>query len=170
VIHVLHRHDLPTIHSSKSLAVCDACQHGKSHHLPFVSSSCVVKHPLEIVFSYVWGPSQTSVSGHNYYVSFINAYSRFTWLYLIKRKSYVFMFIQFQLHVERLLNHKILHVHSDWGANIATSALFSRNLGFPIMSPVHIHINRMVLLNVSTVTCICPVSFFGVMALPQPVF
>jgi histone deacetylase 1/2 len=113
----------------KSLAVCDACQHGKSHHLPFVSSSRVVKHPLEIVFSYVWAPPQTSVSGHNYYVSFIDAYSRFTWLYSIKHKYDVFMFIQFLLHVERLLNHKILHIHSDWGANIATSALFFEKLG-----------------------------------------
>jgi hypothetical protein len=51
VSHVLHRHDLPTIHSLKSLAVRDACQQGKSHQLPFVSSSRVVKHPLEIVFS-----------------------------------------------------------------------------------------------------------------------
>jgi histone deacetylase 1/2 len=97
----------------------------------FFSLSRVVKHPLEIVFSYVWGPPPTSMSGHNYYVSFIDAYSRFTWLYLIKRKSYVFMFIQFQLHVEHLLNHKILHVHSDWGANIATSALFQETWDFP---------------------------------------
>ena len=56
------------------------------------------------------------MSGHNYYVSFIDAYSRFTWLYLLKRKSDVFdIFIQFQVHVERLLKHKIIHVQSDWG-------------------------------------------------------
>jgi histone deacetylase 1/2 len=83
VSHVLQRHDLPTTPSNKSLAVCDACQQGKSHQLPFVSSSRVVKHPLEIVFSDVWGPAQTSVSGHNYYVSFIDAYSRVTWVYFI---------------------------------------------------------------------------------------
>jgi histone deacetylase 1/2 len=71
----------------------------------------VVKHPLELVFLDLWGPAQTSVSGHNYYVSFIDAYSRFTWLYLIKRKYDVFnVFVQFQLLVERLLKHKILHV------------------------------------------------------------
>jgi histone deacetylase 1/2 len=64
----------------------------------------------------VWGHTQTSVSGHNYYVSFIDAYSRFTWLYLIKRKSDVFdVFLQFQAHVERLLKTKIIIVQSDWG-------------------------------------------------------
>jgi histone deacetylase 1/2 len=101
VSHVLQRHDLPTTPSNKSLAVCDACQQGKSHQLPFVSSSPMVKHPLELVFSDVWGPAQTSVSVYNFYVSFIDAYSHFTWLYLIKRKSVGFnVFVQFQLHVE----------------------------------------------------------------------
>jgi histone deacetylase 1/2 len=153
VSHVLHRHELPTSSSNKNLAVCDACQQGKSHQLPFVSSSRVVKNPLEIVFSDIWGPAQTSVSGHNYYVSFIDAYSRFTWLYLLKRKSDVFnVFLQFQLHVKRLLKHKIIHVQSDWGASIATSILFFKSLGFCIVFLVHIHISRTVLLNASTVT------------------
>jgi histone deacetylase 1/2 len=114
VRHILHRHELPSLPSNKDPAVCDACQQGKSHQLSFSSSSREVKNPLEIVFSDVWGPADVSVSGHKYYVSFIDAYSRFTWLYLIKRKSDVFnVFIQFQNHGERLLNHKIVHVQSD---------------------------------------------------------
>jgi hypothetical protein len=116
VSHVLHRHELPTSSTNKSLAVCDACQQGRSHQLPFVSSSRVVTTPLELVFSDVWGPAQTSVSSHKYYVSFIDACSRFTWLYLLKSKADVFnVFLQFQMHVERLLQHKIIHVQSDWG-------------------------------------------------------
>ena len=80
-----------------------------------MSSSRVVTTPLELVFSDVWGPAQTSFSGHKYYVSFIDAYSRFTWLYLLKSKADVFnVFLQFQLHVERLLQHKIINVQSDW--------------------------------------------------------
>ena len=115
VSHVLHSHELHTLYSSKDLAVCDACQQGKSHQLPFVSSSRVVTTPLELVFFDVWGPAQTSVSGHKYYVSFIDAYSRFTWLYLLKSKADVFnVFLQFQLHVKRLLQHKIIQVQFDW--------------------------------------------------------
>jgi hypothetical protein len=90
VRHVLHHHDLPVVSNKNAETVCDACQQGKSHQLPFSESSRVVKTPLELVFSDVWGHAQTSVSGHNYYVSFIDSYSRFTWLYLIKRKSDVF--------------------------------------------------------------------------------
>jgi histone deacetylase 1/2 len=104
------------------------------------------------VFSDVWGHAQTSVSGNNYYVSFIDAYSRFTWLYLIKRKSDVFdVFIQFQAHVERLLKHKIVHVQSDWGVNITTSIRSLISLGSRTVCLAHIHINRMVLPNVSIV-------------------
>jgi histone deacetylase 1/2 len=62
----------------------------------------------------VWGPAQTSISGYKFYVSFIDAYSRFTWVYLLKHKSDVYnVFIQFQKHVERLLDRKIVHVQTD---------------------------------------------------------
>jgi len=123
------------------MSVCDACQQGKSHRLPFVSSTREVKNPLEIVFSDVWGPAKTSVSGHNYYVSFVDAYSRFTWLYLLKRKSDVFdIFIQFQLHVERLLKHKIIHVQSDWGGEYRNLNTFFKKLGIShCLSCPHTH-------------------------------
>jgi histone deacetylase 1/2 len=134
VRHVLHRHEVLVVSNNNADSVCDACQQGKSHQLPFSESSRVVKTPLELIFSDVWGPAQTSVSGHNYYVSFIDAYSRFTWLYLLKHKSDVFdVFLQFQAHVERLLKHKIIHVQSDWGGggvSIATSILSLISLGF----------------------------------------
>lgn len=75
---ILHRHDLPVASNKDVATVCDACQQGKSHQLPFSESRHVVKTPLELVFSDVWGHAQTSVGDHNYYVSFIDAYSRFT--------------------------------------------------------------------------------------------
>jgi len=82
------------------------------------------------VFLDVWGHAQTSVSGHNYYASFIDAYSRFTWLYLLKRKSDVFnVFLQFQAHVERLLSHKVIHVQFDWGGEYHNLNAFFNKLG-----------------------------------------
>ena len=57
-----------------------------------------------------------SRSGFKYYVSFLDDYSRYTWIYLIKNKSDVEqVFYNFQNHVERLLNTKIRSVQSDWG-------------------------------------------------------
>jgi histone deacetylase 1/2 len=102
--------------SVNKVLVCDACQQGKSHKFPFSLSTRVTTAPLEIIYSDVWDPAQTSISGHQFYVSFVDAYSRFTWLYLLKHKFDVFqIFLQFQQHVERLLNNKIIQVQSDWG-------------------------------------------------------
>jgi histone deacetylase 1/2 len=49
-----------------------------SHQLPFSLSTRVTTSPLEIIYSDVWGPGPISTSGHEYYVSFVDAYSRFT--------------------------------------------------------------------------------------------
>jgi histone deacetylase 1/2 len=78
----------------------------------------------------VWGPAQVFVNGHRFYVSFVDAYSRFTWLYLIKHKSDVYdVFLQFQKHVERLLSRKIIHVQSDWGGEYEKLNPFFHGLG-----------------------------------------
>jgi histone deacetylase 1/2 len=129
VQHILHCHELLSVSVNKVL-VCDACQQGKSHQLPFSLSTRVTTAPLEIIYSDVWGPAQTSVSGHQFYVSFVDAYSRFTWLYLLKHKSDVFqIFLQFQQHVERLLNKKIIHVQSDWGGEYHRLNKFFADIG-----------------------------------------
>ncbi|WVZ64534.1 hypothetical protein U9M48_014035 [Paspalum notatum var. saurae] len=82
-------------------SVCDACQQAKSHQLPYPKSVSVSSAPLELAFSNVWGPAPTSVGRKNYYVSFIDDYSKFIWIYLLKHKSKVFQkFHEFQSLVE----------------------------------------------------------------------
>ena len=66
--------------------VCDPCQQAKSHQLPYPTSTSVSTVPLEQVFSDVWGPAPASVGKHQYYVSFIDEYSNFTWIYLLKKR------------------------------------------------------------------------------------
>jgi hypothetical protein len=53
VQHVLSNNNLPVDEKSSSDLVCDACQKGKMHQLPYPKSSNVSKFPLELVFSYV---------------------------------------------------------------------------------------------------------------------
>jgi hypothetical protein len=69
--------------------VCDACQQGKSHQLPSLKSVSVSKVPLELIFLDVWSPAPTSAGKHNYYVSFIDGFSKFIWIYLLQHKSEV---------------------------------------------------------------------------------
>jgi len=113
---VIRQFNLPVSLDSNKHSVCDACQKAKSHQLPFPNSSTVSQHPLELVYSDVWGPAPNSVGGHKYYVSFIDDYSKFTWIYLLKFKSEVFSkFREFQSLVERLFNRKIITMQTDWG-------------------------------------------------------
>ena len=65
--------------------VCDSCQRAKSHQLPYPISTSMSTAPLQIIFYDVWGPAPLSVGKHEYYVSFIDDYSKFTWIYLLQR-------------------------------------------------------------------------------------
>jgi hypothetical protein len=49
-------------------------------------------------------------------VSFVDAYSSFTWVYLLRQKSDVFAVFQwFQAKVEISLDRKIKTIQTDWG-------------------------------------------------------
>jgi hypothetical protein len=86
----------------------------KSHQLPFYNSNNFLLHLYNLrtlmfgVLHYALG------GGGRYYVSFIDDFSRFTWIYTIKNKYEVHcVFLEYQTHAERLLNRKILNVQSD---------------------------------------------------------
>ena len=97
-----------TAATNNSSPVCDACQQAKTHQLPFASSSHMSSALFELIHTDVWGPALLSVNNSKCYVSFIDDYSRFVWIYFLKNKSDVeVIFHQFQRHVERVLGSKI---------------------------------------------------------------
>ena len=111
-------------HSQNNESVCEACQCAKSHQLPYPKSNSVSHAPLELIFSDVWGHARDSFGRNKYYVSFIDDYSKFTWIYLLKHKSEVFsIFQEFHKLVERYFNGKILTVQSDWEGSTKNSTL-----------------------------------------------
>jgi hypothetical protein len=115
---------------SSSLSVCDACQQGKSHQLPYPVSTSVSTKPLQLVFSDVWGPAPESVGRKKIYVSFIDDFSKFSWIYLLKHKSEVFQrFTEFQTMVERLFDTKIIAMQTDWGGEYQRLNFFFTKLG-----------------------------------------
>jgi hypothetical protein len=74
-------------------------------------SISVSNHPLELIFSDVRGPTSEFASRYKYYVSFVDDYSKSTWIYLIKFKCEVIhKFCEFQVVVERFFNRKNLTV------------------------------------------------------------
>jgi histone deacetylase 1/2 len=117
VVHqVLSKNKLPFVHEANKESICDTCQKGKSHQLRYPKSTSISSAPLELVFSDVRGPALTLVGKNNFYVSFIDDYSKFMWIYLLHHKSEVFQrFHDFQSLVERMFNRKIIAMQTDWG-------------------------------------------------------
>ena len=96
---------------------CNSCCLGKHHKLPFPNSSRSYTKPFQLIHSDVWGPSPyVSINGWKYYIVFIDSYTRYTWLYLLKNKSDAHTaFLNFKSLVENHFGSKILAFQSDGG-------------------------------------------------------
>ena len=82
--------------------VCKGCAQGKNTKNTFPKSDSKEKGILDIIHSNICEPMQiTSLSGYSYYASFIDDYSRKTWIYFLKKKDGVFeIFKEFKVLVE----------------------------------------------------------------------
>jgi hypothetical protein len=69
-----------------------------------------------LCFSDVWGLTPDSIGRKKYYISFIDDFSKFTWVYLLHFKSEVFQkFTEFQKMAERLFGTKLIAIQTDGG-------------------------------------------------------
>jgi len=61
------------------------------------------RRPLEIIHSDIWGPAQPpTINGNRYYITFIDDYTRFMWVYFLKEKSEALgKFMEFKAYVEK---------------------------------------------------------------------
>jgi hypothetical protein len=117
-------------HVSSSLSrICNSCQLGKSHRLPFALNEKRSSFPLQLIHCDLWGPSPIlSTSGFRYYVIFVDDHSRFTWFYPLKHKSDFYdTFLRFQKFVENQFSHSIKAFQCDGGSEF-TSLRFKHHL------------------------------------------
>ena len=82
---------LPLSSPLSSSTYCNACSCNKSHKIPFSSSTLTSSHLLELLFYDVWTSPVSSVDGFQYYVIFVDHYTRYILYYPLKQKSHVFM-------------------------------------------------------------------------------
>ena len=75
------------------------------------------KRKLKVIYSDVCGPFEVkSLGGNNYFVSFIDEFTRKMWIYLIKQKSEVFnIFKKFKLLSEKQSDKVIKVLRTDGG-------------------------------------------------------
>ena len=86
---------VPRFSSLSSLAY-ESCQLGKHTRVLFPKRlNNRAKSPFELVHTDVWGPCRTaSTLGFQYFFTFIDDYSRCTWLFLIKNRAELFSIFQ----------------------------------------------------------------------------
>ena len=77
---------------SKKVSFCEPCTKGKHYRHPFSSEGGErAREPLELVYSDVCGKvNAKSLGGALYFLTFIDDKTRYTWVYLLKRKAEVF--------------------------------------------------------------------------------
>lgn len=85
--------------------------------MPFSNSSSSASFPLDLIHSDVWGPApQLASNKYRYYVSFIDDFSKFTWLFPMSSKNEVYtIFLRFKTQIEKFFKRHIKVVQSDWG-------------------------------------------------------
>ncbi|KAH9792303.1 retrovirus-related pol polyprotein from transposon RE2 [Citrus sinensis] len=111
--------------------LCEACQMGKTHRLHFPSTETKTTKPLELIHTDLWGPSPTpSRDGYNYYISLVDDFSRYTWIYPLKLKSEALdVFKLFKLQVENQFDTTIKNLQSDWGGEYRSFTQFLNQCG-----------------------------------------
>jgi transposase InsO family protein len=99
------------------LVHCEPCIVGKHHANPFpAKASHRATHMLERVHSDLHMVPTATASGYRYWMMFIDNWSRYGWIYLLKHKSDAFeAFKTFKAMVEKQYDLPILCFHKDKG-------------------------------------------------------
>lgn len=99
------------------IGICDVCIEGKQCRYPFKGNRPKSSRVLERIHTDVCGPFDPQTwDGYKYFVTFIDDYSHFTYMYLLKRKSDVYeSFVEFESMATALHNVPISMVTVDQG-------------------------------------------------------
>ena len=102
---------------------CEHCVYGKQNRVQFYSSSHKSSDVLDLIHSDVFGPVKVpSISKSVFFVSFIDDYSRRTWIYFLKSKAQVFSrFKEFKALVENQTSKKIKCLRTDNGGEFCST-------------------------------------------------
>lgn len=91
---------------------------------------------MQLIHSDVWGPAPTiSHFGYVYYVIFVHDFSKYTWLFPMKKKIEVFIiFCDFHVKAEQF-STKLQVLQSDWGGEFQALTSYLKNHGITHILP-----------------------------------
>ena len=102
--------------SLKNLQVldCESCQLGKHVRSSFPQTVQRCDSAFSTIHSDIWGPSRVTSFGFRYFVTFIDEFSKCTWVYLMKDRSELLpIFVSFYNEIENQFGKTIKIFRSD---------------------------------------------------------
>ena len=136
---------------------CSTCKLGKSKSLSFPSHGSHAEHCFYLIHSDVWGISPIiSHVNYKYFVTFIDDYTKYNWIYFLHAKSEVLsIFQQFTIYVETQFSSSIKILWSNSGGEYMSGEfmLSSKKKTLLLNVLVHIHLKKMVWLNIKIDIC-----------------
>lgn len=106
-----------------SIDMCDICSKAKQHKLPFSKSISVTSNPFDLIHIDIWGPYKHSTcDGHTYFLTIVDDHTRYTWVHLLKHKSYAFVLIKaFIALIQTQFSKTIKCIRSDNAYELGSS-------------------------------------------------
>ena len=112
--------------NTNDVEFCETCVNGKQSRTVFRSTGGNrAAEPLDLVHSNVCGKmNATSLGGAEYFLTFIDDRTHYTWIYILQHKSEVFdCFLQWKALAEKSSGRKLKAIRTDNGGEF-TSAKF----------------------------------------------
>ena len=95
---------------------CMPCQLSKQPALPFNNSESIASATFDLIHLDAWGlsPVPTVGGGSRYFVIFVNDFSRYTWIYLMKNRSEILtIYLDFAKMIQTQYSKAIKIFYSD---------------------------------------------------------
>ncbi|KAL0721124.1 hypothetical protein Bca4012_035723 [Brassica carinata] len=102
----------------KEMRFCEDCVYGKTHKVSFGSAKHVTKSKMDYVHSDLWGAPTVplSIVKCQYFITFIDDFTRKTWIYFLKTKDEAFSkFVEWKVLAENQTGKKLKTLRTDNG-------------------------------------------------------
>jgi len=95
-------------------------------NFPFILVHLNLKKCFDLIHVYVWGPySFTSIHGHKYFLTIVDDYSRYIWVFPLKQKSEVVKILKdFVVFIQTQFEIGIKVIRSDNGTEFFMTNFF----------------------------------------------